>query len=166
MEVIKGNLITLAEEGVFSVIVQGCNCFCTMGAGLAKEIRKRYPEAYHVDCTTQKGDASKLGGYSYVKVTCERTGRKFYIVNAYTQFTYGSGITQSNYNAIRRAFNMIGKEFFLAKIGYPKIGAGLGGGDWNIIKKIIDYELRDNTHTLVEYDANVTKPFSFEEGRR
>jgi hypothetical protein len=31
------------------------------------------------------------------------------------------------------------------------IGCGLGGGDWNIVSKIIDDELKDLDHTLVVY---------------
>ena len=34
-------------------------------------------------------------------------------------------------------------------IGLPKIGAGLAGGDWNIIKKIIQTELKDCKVTVV-----------------
>ena len=35
------------------------------------------------------------------------------------------------------------------KIGMPKIGAGLGGGDWNIIKEIIEEELNGIDVTIV-----------------
>ena len=37
------------------------------------------------------------------------------------------------------------------KIGYPKIGAGLAGGDWEVIEKIIDAELEGEDHALVEF---------------
>ena len=43
---IKGDLIKLAQAGEFDVIVQGCNCFNTMGSGLAKQIKAEIPEAY------------------------------------------------------------------------------------------------------------------------
>ena len=38
------------------------------------------------------------------------------------------------------------------RIGYPKIGAGLAGGYWNIISKIIDKELEGENHSLVLLD--------------
>ena len=41
MKIIKGDLIKLALQGEFDVIVHGCNCFCTMGAGIAKSIKPR-----------------------------------------------------------------------------------------------------------------------------
>jgi O-acetyl-ADP-ribose deacetylase (regulator of RNase III) len=37
------------------------------------------------------------------------------------------------------------------RIGYPKIGAGLGGGDWRVLAVLIDAALEGEDHTLVEY---------------
>ena len=39
MKIISGNLITLALEGHFDVIVHGCNCFGVMGAGIAAQMQ-------------------------------------------------------------------------------------------------------------------------------
>lgn len=38
-----------------------CNCFCTMGKGIAPKIKKEWPEVYAADCATRKGDRTKLG---------------------------------------------------------------------------------------------------------
>ena len=35
MNIVKGDLIKSAKEGQFDVIIHGCNCFNTMGAGIA-----------------------------------------------------------------------------------------------------------------------------------
>ena len=35
-----GDLIEMAVCGDFNLIAHGCNCFCTMGAGIAKGIRE------------------------------------------------------------------------------------------------------------------------------
>ena len=43
------------------------------------------------------------------------------------------------------------QDFDVIVHGYPLIGAGLAGGDWAIISKIIDEELKDENHTLVKY---------------
>lgn len=45
MNIVHGDLIQLALAGQFDVIIHGCNCFCTMGAGIAKAIRQEFPEA-------------------------------------------------------------------------------------------------------------------------
>ena len=38
MKTITGDLIKLAQDGVFDVIIHGCNCQNTMGAGIAKTV--------------------------------------------------------------------------------------------------------------------------------
>jgi len=44
MKIVEGDLIKMALGGEFDLIVHGCNCFCTMGAGIAKTIREYFPE--------------------------------------------------------------------------------------------------------------------------
>jgi O-acetyl-ADP-ribose deacetylase (regulator of RNase III) len=149
MKIIKGDLIKLALEGKFDVIVHGCNCFCTMGAGIAGAIKSEFPEAYDADCKTEKGSKDKLGTYS--QATIEKNGNKITVINAYTQHDYkGRGI-KADYDAIRSVFKKIKLNFSGQRIGYPKIGAGLAGGDWEQISKIIDEALINEDHTLVEF---------------
>lgn len=38
------------------------------------------------------------------------------------------------------------------RIGYPRLGTGLAGGDWAIIAAIIDEELSGENHTLVYFE--------------
>jgi len=45
------------------------------------------------------------------------------------------------------------RQFAGRRIGYPRIGAGLAGGDWQRIAAIIDEELAGEDHTLVEFDG-------------
>ena len=42
MKIIKGDLIALANQGHFEVITHGCNCFCTMGAGIAVPMKQNF----------------------------------------------------------------------------------------------------------------------------
>lgn len=141
MKVIQGNLLHLAEQGHFDVILHGCNCFNTMGAGIAKQIKQRYPSVALADAQGVRGDYDKLGTVEFVNVG------KFLIGNAYTQYRYGG--KQVDYNAIRSCFRQVSEIFKTARIGYPKIGAGLAGGDWKIISSIIDEELEGMDHTVV-----------------
>ncbi len=147
MKTITGNLIELAQDNYFDVIIHGCNCFCTMGAGIAKAIKDVFPEAYEADLATPKGDRSKLGTISVAEVT--KNSHTIYIVNAYSQYHYSSSTIQADYEAIRRAMAQVKKQFSTKKIGYPKIGAGLAGGDWSTIAAIIDEELSGEDHCLV-----------------
>jgi O-acetyl-ADP-ribose deacetylase (regulator of RNase III) len=150
MPTIHGDLLKLALSGRFDVIIHGCNCQCQMGAGIAKTVKALFPEAYRADCETIKGAREKLGSISFAAIV--RPSASFTIVNAYTQFHWrGSGV-KADYEAIRSAMRAVGLRFDGLRIGYPLIGAGLAGGDWNIISSIIDEELDDQDHTLVVYE--------------
>ncbi|MDJ0914803.1 MAG: macro domain-containing protein [Desulfobacterales bacterium] len=149
MQVIKGDLIQLALAKRFDVIIHGCNCHCEMGAGIARVIKKSFPEAYAADLNTAKGDRQKLGTISHASVTHDN--HTITVVNGYTQFDYkGSGVLV-DYDAVRSVMQTVKTIFSGKKIGYPKIGAGLAGGDWQIISKIIDETLAGENHALVEF---------------
>ncbi len=149
MNVIKGDLVQLGMEGKFDVIIHGCNCFCTMGAGIAKSIRDNFPEAYQADLKTDMGDKGKLGTYSSAQVNKQEA--RLTIVNGYTQYDFSGENVLVDYSAIRDLFSKIKKDFKDQRIGYPKIGAGLAKGDWQVISGIISEELKGEDHTLVEF---------------
>jgi O-acetyl-ADP-ribose deacetylase (regulator of RNase III) len=149
MKVTKGDLIKLALDRRFDVIVHGCNCQCVMGAGIAKTIKQTFPEAYKADLATKKGSREKLGSISTATTT--RGGHQVTVVNGYTQFHWrGSGVLV-DYDAVRTVMREVKARFVGRRIGYPKIGAGLAKGDWRLIAQIIDAELAGEDHTLVEY---------------
>lgn len=145
----KGDLIQLAIEGEFDVIVHGCNCFCAMGAGIAKTIKQNFPEAYQADLNTIKGDKSKLGEITWSK--SKTKSGELIVVNGYTQFHWKGRGRKVDYEAVRLVFKNVKKNFSGLKIGYPAIGAGLAGGDWEVISKIIEEELVGENHTFVQY---------------
>ena len=151
MKRITGDLIQLALNGEFDVIVHGCNCFHQMGAGIAKTIAADFPEAFEADKATEYGVETKLGTISSAQIT--RGTAQFVIVNAYTQFHWSGPKPRAVYPAISRCFERIAEQFPEARIGYPLIGAGLAGGDWSIIAPRIDDALSGLDHTLVEYSG-------------
>jgi O-acetyl-ADP-ribose deacetylase (regulator of RNase III) len=123
----RGNLVDLAEAGHFNLIVHGCNCFHTMGSGIAREIRLRYPAAYEVDVKqTQFGDRSKIGTFTLMP------GKLFSIVNAYTQIGFnGPGKTDDlfEYEGFQRILDTLAEQFPGTRVGFPYIGMGLAGGN-------------------------------------
>lgn len=152
MKTVIGNLIKLAKEGHFDAIVHGCNCHCRMGSGIAKAIRAEFPEAFEADRRTSPGDRSKLGTYTSCQV--ETGNGKVSVINAYTQFDFGTDSRKADYDAIRTVFQSLKRDFAGKRIGYPKIGAGLAGGDWATIESIIEEELEGEDHTLVVFDQS------------
>ena len=62
---VDGDLIQLALDRNFDVIGHGCNCFCTMGAGIAPQMARAFwcndPTKYPWEGDEHKGDYRKLG---------------------------------------------------------------------------------------------------------
>ena len=162
MKTIKGDLIKLAEEGKFDVIIHGCNCFHAMGGGIAKQLADKYPQVEEVDRQTTFGDPEKLGSYSVAYV--EVNGYTFSVINLYTQYKWSSGSDVFEYDKFqlylkRIAHFLTGFPTFIFaskfRIGFPMIGAGLAGGDWSRISKMIEKFSEDVASyadvTVVEY---------------
>ena len=151
MNKIQGDLIELALDGEFDVIVHGCNCFNTMGKGIALQIKNKIPEAYKADKLTSKGDRGKLGSYTHCTVN-NRLGGNLTVINGYTQYNFRKG-KNINYISVRKVFRSLNDQFKNTgkTIAYPAIGSGLAGGDWDKIYDIICEELRDVEHYFVEY---------------
>jgi O-acetyl-ADP-ribose deacetylase (regulator of RNase III) len=163
IKTIKGDLLANTR----GVIVHGCNAQGVMGSGVAAGVRARFPEAYKVyrkaylatgqfppiDGGIPAGELIvigssdskchlELGTITFVKVLPE-----LWIVNGITQDFYGRNSTCfTDYAAIKAVFE---KTVELLEtldpdgaadlpLLFPKIGAGRGGGDWDIITKIIE----------------------------
>ena len=151
VRITKGDLITMAKHGEFDVVIHGCNCFHIMGAGVAWGLRNAFPEVFQADLETQRGAFDKLGTCS--EAVCEIDGGVVTVVNAYTQYSPGGppGTVNVDYQALRKCMVWVKTNHSGKKIGIPKIGAGLAGGDWDKISKIICEELGDEDVTLVLY---------------
>ena len=145
-----GDLIKMAKAGEFEVIAHGCNCFRNMGAGIARQIKYVFPEAYEVDRATAHGSKKKLGTLS-----CASIG-DLDVLNLYTQFSYGGGRINVDYKAIEKCFTTVNQMYKNSdvEIGIPLIGCGLAGGDWKKVEQIINSVTPDIDITLVEYDGN------------
>lgn len=160
---IKGDLIELTYQKDFDVIGHGCNCMCVQGAGLAVDMVKHFrTNTFILENYKYRGKREKLGKidyesfifnneYNIYEKTVDETV-DLYVVNCYTQYYYGTkfGIPVV-YDAIRSCMKEINNKFKGKRIGLPLIGAGLAGGDWNIIKEIIQEELIDCDVTIVHY---------------
>jgi O-acetyl-ADP-ribose deacetylase (regulator of RNase III) len=151
---VKGNLLDLAEAGKFDVVVQGCNCFNTMGGGIAREIRDRYPSVAAVDANTRKGDYTKLGTWTGDLVIDDDF--RFTVINAYTQYNMSTGEDVFEYIAFQLILQKLVYTYGQFRIGLPYIGMGLAGGDKDIIIPMIeqfaeDVAKRGGSVTLVEF---------------
>jgi len=146
---IKGDLVRDAERD-FDVVAHGCNCYCTMGAGIALGVKIKWPQAYAADKASAFADKGKLGTYT------QWISNDITVVNMYTQWDYKGSSVNADYDAIRNCMKLMKQNFSGKKIGLPLIGAGLAGGDWNVISEIIEEELVSEDVTVVIWEKSKT----------
>ncbi len=162
MRELEGNLIKLAKESKFDYILHGCNCLEQMDTGIAKQIALAFPDAVKADkyksygglCPIPKGNYNRLGTITvaHEKVFLERKYNNLKIVNIYSQYEPGPNL---DYEALtlglRKAKHYIElhETNKVIKVGLPKIGTGVSGGNWDIIKLIIEKELKGLDVTIV-----------------
>lgn len=153
-----GDLIDAALVGKVNVIAHQANCFCRMKSGIAKRIAEIFPDAVVADMQTVQGDRDKLGRWTLgIGKNC--FGHAIWIFNLYGQYNYGYDTNQyTDYAHLERALRRMAERLYLqrdkVKIGLPKIGAGLGGGDWEIISRIIETELKAFDVTIYVLNTN------------
>lgn len=129
-------------KGPFEVIVHGCNDQGVMGSGIALQVKTLYPEAYDVYRKEflKKDGLLEGGTFTYA----ESNGKT--IVNMITQNFYGrDGKRYVKYDWIADGFYELDRmceSVGQKNIAMPQIGAGLGGGDWGVIEKIIESECK------------------------
>jgi O-acetyl-ADP-ribose deacetylase (regulator of RNase III) len=167
---VTGNLIKMASEGHFDVIAHGCNCHSIMGAGLAPQMAKMFG-CDQFEMELWGSTIEKLGNIDWQTFVLgehiawnlndlknNRNEPELIVVNAYTQYNYGKNhkdgsIRPADYEAITLCMRKMNSVFKGKRIGLPQIGAGLAGGDWEVIKNIIQTELADCNVTIVNYDG-------------
>ena len=152
----KGNLLDLAEAGEFDIVVQGCNCFNTMGGGIAREIKERYPTVAEVDSWTHKGDYLKLGTWTAGVIQMATSSHDFTVINAYTQYNMSQGTDVFEYTAFQLILEKLVHVYGDKRIGLPYIGMGLAGGNKDTIIPMIEWfaervALEGGSVTLVEF---------------
>ena len=136
-------------------IAHSCNTRNIMGGGIAKQIKERYPDAYEADADAfnqeydQEGQFIHwLGKYSKAEITSKflpnNNGR---IYNLYTQANIGTGRRQVLYEDFWQALKRMQEDLLFIQhetgeqqvLGLPYgISCGLAGGNWGIIKAMIE----------------------------
>jgi len=139
MKIVVSDLLDI-EHGM---IVHGCNAQGVMGAGVADQIRRKYPYAHRVYHDAYTAAGLVLGEVIYAVFD---TGNLI-IANAITQQFFGqcSNRVYVDYHAVRKCMRSVAgvaKQHSM-QVHFPKIGAGLARGDWSILSTIIDEELDD-----------------------
>jgi O-acetyl-ADP-ribose deacetylase (regulator of RNase III) len=150
---VKGDLLAMAMSNDFDVIIHGCNCFHTMGGGIARSIRDTFPEAYRADrINSIYGDKAKLGTFTSAMINRPEDGIHFTIVNAYTQYSMAmKGEDVFEYEAFDDVLHLVNRVFPGMRIGIPLVGCGLAGGGEPRIRAIMEKHAERMDLTLVVF---------------
>lgn len=153
---IKGDLIKLAQQGKFDVIAHGCNCFCRMKRGIAPQMAEAFGcDKFPLESAEFAGVFNKLGQIDFKRFTLDAglsPKQSFlYVVNAYTQYQWSTETKPFDYDAFTLCMRKMNHNFPNKHIGLPQIGSHLAGGDWELIRPIIQKELKDCNVTVVIY---------------
>ena len=164
-------------------IAHSCNCQNVMGGGIAKQIKDRYPQAFEADTERWSNEYNdggnwrcQIGDYSkaviktkFANLTKNRPlsphSRLPYatIYNLYTQSGYSTSKREVNYEYFWRAMKAMQEDLLFNQhelnvrqvVGVPYgISCGLAGGNWKIIKAIIEDIFLDSMIEcyIVKYD--------------
>lgn len=133
----------LLKQDKVDIICHQTNCKGVMGAGIALQIKKTYPEVFKRYREFCKEYGSVLLGRTLF-VNCN-DGK--IVANLFGQDGFGRGFCQTDYAALEEAVSSLAKVAtkYKKSVGFPyKIGCDLAGGDWEIVNKIIEKYFLDS----------------------
>ena len=166
--IIKGNLLDFPTHDPdnpdhyigINAIAHSCNTRNIMGGGIAKQIKDRYPEAYEADTKAYNTEYDQDGQYVHwlSKFSKAEINSKFlpdgkrYIYNMYNQANLGGDRRQVLYEDFWQALKRVEQDLYKMNVekheydpsappvlGLPYgISCGLAGGNWGIIKAMIE----------------------------
>lgn len=129
---IKGDLVKALKAKQVDYLLHVTNCQGVMGAGLAKQVKATFPDAFNVyKRELRLGNISANSG----------------VINMNAQLSYGTKTRQINYGALgeclARTKHHLSKQDNPA-IGIPYLmGCGLAGGGWEIVLEMVEHYLAD-----------------------
>ena len=135
MKILIGNILDIK----YGAICHQVNCRRVAGAGLALQIKSKWPEWY----TYYQKTNPTLGTTTIFPL---QYNQGIWILSLYAQENYGHVKRYTNYDAFRKCLRDVnwftGVLHEHPPVYFPYgIGCGLGGGQWSIIEKIIEEEV-------------------------
>ena len=155
IEYIHKNLTTVTH----GIVAHGCNCKGKMGAGVAKDIKEKWPKAfdgylYMLTEMSKQPVGVKPGAVLFVRVE-ETPISQVIVANMLTQQNYGrEPIRYADPVAIRKAMKLVmsrAKREDLP-VYMSRVGCNLGGLDWDTDVRPIIEELDTTERTIYVCD--------------
>jgi O-acetyl-ADP-ribose deacetylase (regulator of RNase III) len=144
MKVQTGNIVGAVKSGV---ILHQVNCQGVMGSGVAAALRAQYPGVFDdyskfIEDNRSAEDIWLDGANLLGKIVVSKVSDTLDIVSMFGQQHYGrDGRRYTSYDALDSCLKQVGNLYESENIHFPQFGAGLGGGNWNVIASLIEQHL-------------------------
>ena len=144
IDVVKGMIARRTTDTNKIYVAHGCNCFGAMAAGFAAQVARHFPAAAKADRVYAKQfktdidkEIGQLGTLSGAEI-----GHGTVMFNLYSQLYPGADF---RLDAFERAFDemmlileeSVSDDEVKPLLLMPRIGAGIGGGNWKEILAVI-----------------------------
>jgi O-acetyl-ADP-ribose deacetylase (regulator of RNase III) len=136
-------------------LAHGCNCQGSMGAGIAKGFRQRYPRMYEEYRARCKADPRQ---FNLGDAWLWKDARRPWVFNLGTQEGYWRA--RASYEAVEEALwrmRGLADAEGVRSIAVPRIGVGYGGLSWKKVRPIVERVFGDWPGTLVVYEEYAPK---------
>lgn len=159
---VNGNLLTYSG---IQVIAHQVNALAVMGAGIAKQIKAKWPnvfEEYKSYCKDPDDPHKLLGKCQIVHIESDK-----YVANLFGEYSFCESVApyeeggkprHTDYDALKEALHRLHTWMVLndkETCGVPYcIGCGLAGGSWPIVHQMLVDEFEDDediTLYIVKY---------------
>lgn len=151
------------------IITHCCNDIGAWGAGFVEALSKSWPlseQAYRewhkaqnklMDDSIFKGQTETSGPFKLGEVQFVLVGPKLWVANIIGQHRVGMGADNRppiRYDAIQQGLKKVHRHVLThsASVHMPRMGAGLAGGRWDAIEKLIQVELAVKGVHVTVYD--------------
>ena len=132
MKFLKGDIL----DAPHGIIGHQVNCQMVMGAGLAKQIRTKYPIVFqeYKEVMGKVHSKRRLGKCQMVQVN-----QNLYVANLFGQFHFAPrGQRHTDYVALGMALRALQRWRLRVRPELPiflpqGLGCGLAGGEWNVV---------------------------------
>ncbi len=132
----SGDILKCRAEALVNTV----NCMGVMGRGVALQFKNAYPDnfkAYAAACKRQEVQSGRLFVFETGRLTLPR-----YIVNFPTKRHWRGKSRMEDIEAGLKSLVECIRDRHIRSIALPPLGSGLGGLDWNKVRRLIEAALR------------------------
>lgn len=146
-------LVDVPEGDMFAspseALVNPVNCVGVMGAGLARQFKKRFPDNFAAYREAHSNFDLRLGVMFLYDYGEDHQPR--YIINFPTKDHWTDQSKMMDIKVGLKALRELIVEKNISSVSVPALGAGLGGLEWRFVRDNIEYSLGDleNVEILV-----------------